>query len=111
MREIGSISAGYVDRDAGHEICIARGEKTDHLRLVDRLGDAAQRGTVDLGLLVLRARLVPARPDALGQRAARGDRVDVDAVGAELEGELSGEGDDAALGGGIGAAARNAQAP
>ena len=36
--------------------------------------------------------------------------VDRDAVRSQLEGELAGEGDDAALGGGIGAAARDAEA-
>src|SRR6202035_1213221 len=81
-----------------------------HLGLVGRLGDAPQWRAVDLGLLVFRARLVPARPDALGQGPARRDRVDVDAVGSELEGELAGEGDDAAFGRGIGAAARDAEA-
>ncbi len=37
------------------------------------------------------------------------DRVDRDAVGAQLEGELAGERDDAALGGGVGARARPAE--
>src|SRR6202043_2111315 len=80
------------------------------ISLVHRLGDAAQRRAPDLGLLVLRARLVPARPDAFGQRAARRDRIDVDAVRAELESELPGKGDDAALRGGVGAARRDAEA-
>src|ERR1043165_8276806 len=83
-----SIPAGHVDRHARHEIGIARRQKTDDLGLVGRLADATQGRAVDLGLLVFRARLVPARPDALGQGAARRDRVDVDVVGPELEGEL-----------------------
>src|SRR5438270_11896359 len=110
MTPSGSISAGYVDRYAGHEIGVAGRQETDHLGLVRRLGDAAQWRAVDLGLLVFRARLVPARPDAFGQGAARRDRVDVDVVGPELEGELAGEGDNAALRRGIGAAARRAEA-
>src|ERR1700760_4576619 len=105
-----SISSGYVDGHAGHEIGVAGCQEADHLRLVRRLGDAAQRRAPDLGLLVLRARLVPAGPDAFGQRAARRDRVDVDAVRAELESELPGKGDDAALRGGVGAARRDAEA-
>ena len=44
------------------------------------------------------------------KRDAGGDGVDVDAVGPELEGELAGEGDDAALGRGIGAGAVVAEA-
>src|SRR5207237_9003670 len=39
----GSIAAGYVDRDAGHKISITRRQKTDHLALVRRLGDASER--------------------------------------------------------------------
>src|SRR5437763_13290791 len=105
----GSIAAGYVDRDAGHKISITRRQKTDHLGLVRRLGDASERRLVDLGLLVLRARLVPAWRYALGQGAARRDRIAVDVIGPELEGELPGEGDDAAFRGGIGARRRRAE--
>src|SRR5207248_11787490 len=79
----GSIAAGYVDRDAGHKIRIARRQKADDPGLVRRLGDPAQRRAIDLGLLVFRARLVPARPYALGQGAARRDRIDVDVIGPE----------------------------
>src|SRR5690348_4752705 len=99
-----SISAGYVDGDAGDEIGITGSQETDHLGLIRRLGDAAQRGALDLGRLVFRALLVPARANALGQRLARRDRVDVDPIGAEFEGELAGEGDDTSLRRGIGAA-------
>src|SRR5204863_9918782 len=104
-----SSPAGYVDRHSGHEIGVAGGQKTDHLGLVRRLGDAAQWRAVDLGLLVFRARLVPARPDALGQGAARRDRLDVDVIGPELKGELTREGDDAAFRRGIGARRRRAE--
>ena len=92
-----SISSGNIDRDAGHEIGVARRQKADDLGLVGGLGDAAQRGARDLRGLVLRALLVPARPDALGQSAARRDRVDVDAVRSEFEGELASKGDDPPL--------------
>ena len=40
------------------------------------LGDAPQRRALDLRRLVLRRLLVPAWPDALGQRAARRGLVD-----------------------------------
>src|SRR5205085_10422977 len=103
------VSPGDVDRHAGHEIGVARRQKTDDLCLIRRFGDAAQRRAVDLGLLVFRARLVPARTDAFGQGAARRDRVDVDVMRPEFEGELPGEGDDAALCRRIGAAARRAE--
>ena len=47
------VSAGHVDGDAGDEVGVGRGQKADHLRLVGRLGDAAQRRAVDLlGLLM-----------------------------------------------------------
>src|SRR5262249_48646410 len=110
MRSKRSIAAGHVDRHAGDKIGVSGCQKADHLGLVGRFGDAAQRGALDLGLLVLRARLVPARPDPLGQGTARRDRVDRDPEGPELEGELAGKGDDAAFGGGIGAAAGGAEA-
>src|SRR4051812_17106740 len=77
-----SDAAGDVDREAGDEVGVGRGEEADHSRLVGRLGDAAQRRAFDLlGLRGLRA-LLPVRPDALGQGDAGRDRVDVDAVGA-----------------------------
>ena len=51
------------------------------------------------------------RPDAFGQRDAGGDGIDVDAVRTELVGELAGEGDDAALGRGVGARTVGAEPP
>src|SRR5206468_9775790 len=48
--------------------------------------------------------------DPLGEREARGDSVDRDPEGAQLVRELSREGNDAALGRGIGAAAGGADA-
>ena len=104
------MAARDVDGEARDEIGVGRGQETDDVGLVGRLGDAAQRRALDLlGLRGLRA-LVPMRADALGQGDAGGDGVDVDAVGPELEGELAGEGDDAALGRGIGAGAVVAEA-
>src|SRR6185437_15960980 len=103
-------AAGDVDRLAGDEIGVLRRQEADYPGLVDRLGDAAQRGLVDLGGLGLLAAALPMRADALGQRDARRDRVDVDAVGAELVAELFGEGDDPALCRGIGGARRDAAA-
>src|SRR5687768_4849591 len=83
-----SNAAGYIDGEARDEIGVGRGEETDDVGLVGRLGNAAQRRALDLlGLRGLRA-LVPMRADTLGQGDAGGDGVDVDAVGAELEGEL-----------------------
>src|SRR4029450_3019796 len=94
-----------IDRQARNEIGVRRGEEADHVGLVGRLGDAAQRRALDLlGLRGLRA-LVPMGPDALRQGDTGGDGIDVDAVGPELEGELAGESDDAALGRGVGAGA------
>ena len=53
---------------------------------------------------------VPARLEPGAQRQARGDGVDGDAVGAELERELARQRDDAALRRGVGAAAGGAHA-
>src|SRR5581483_10001456 len=50
---------------------------------------------------------LPMRADALGQRDARRDRVDGDAVRPQLVAELLGEGDDAALGRGVGGRGRD----
>ena len=103
-------AAGDVDGEAGDEIGVGGGQEADHVGLVDRFGDAAQRGAFDLfGLRALRA-LLPMRPDAFGEGDAGGDGIDVDAVRPELMGELAGERDDAALGRGIGARAVGAEA-
>src|SRR4029453_13677518 len=104
-------AARDVDGEARDEVGVGRGEETDQVGLVGGPGDGARGGAFDLlGLRGLRA-LVPMRADALRQGDAGRDGVDVDAVGPELEGELAGEGDDAALGRGIGAGAVEAQAP
>ena len=92
-----SAPARHVDGDAGDEIGVLRRQKAYDSRLIDRLGDAAQRRVVDGPRLILLAAALPMRPDALGQCGARRDCVDVDAVRAKLVGELLGEGDDAAL--------------
>src|SRR5205823_5156686 len=68
------------------------------------------RHALDLLLLLLCGHLVPARLQTRAQREAGRDRVDVDAEGTQLQRELLGEGDDAALGRRIGAAARRAPA-
>src|ERR1700722_15368682 len=83
-----SASAGHIDGDAGDEIGVLRRQKADNPRLVDRLGDAAQRRVVDRPRLILLAAPFPMRADALGQGGARRDRVDVDAVRPELVREL-----------------------
>src|SRR5207237_2267382 len=70
--------------------------------LVGRFSDTPQRRAFDLfGLRGLRA-LVPVRADAFGQRDARRNGIDVDALRAELVSQLAGESDDAPLRGGIG---------
>src|ERR1700730_12865820 len=48
-----SIPASYVDRDARHEIGVARGEKADELGLVGGFWDAPQLGAGDFGRLRL----------------------------------------------------------
>ena len=101
-----SIPAGDVDRDARHEISVARGEKADHLGLVGGFCHTAQWSAGDLGRLRLLRALLPMRANAFGQGKARGDRVNRDTVWPQLERQLAGEGDDAALRRGIGAAAR-----
>src|SRR5204862_182515 len=68
-----------------------------------------QRHALHLGLLLDRRHAVPARAQARAQGQARRDRIDVDAEGAELQRELAREGDDAALGGGVGGAAAGAE--
>src|SRR5262249_62194922 len=103
-------AARHVDGEAGDEIGVGRGKEADDACLVDGFGDAAQWRVFDLlGLGGLRA-LLPVRADALGQRDAGRDGIDGDAVGAELVRKLAGEGDDAALGRGIGARAVRAEA-
>jgi hypothetical protein len=105
-----SVSAGHIDRHAGDEIGVARCQEADHLGLVRRLGDAPQRRPCDFGGVILGALLLPAGADPLGQGAAWGDRVDVDAMRAELKRDFSGKGDDPAFGSGVGSTARPAVA-
>src|SRR3990170_883872 len=106
----GSDASGHVDGHAGDEVRVARGEEADHPRLVRGLGHAAQRRARDFPRPLLRRPLLPVRPDPLGQRHAGGDGVDRDAEGAQLVRELRREGDDAALGGRVRAAAARADA-
>src|SRR3972149_6651736 len=84
----GSDASGHVDGHAGDEVRVARGEAADHPRLA----------------------LLPGRLDPLGQRHAGGDGFDRHAEGAQLVRELRREGDDAALGGRVRAAAARADA-
>src|SRR2546430_16921329 len=98
-----------VDGDARDEVRIARGEEADDPRLVAGPGTAAERRARALPRLLLGRPLLPARANALGQRHAGGDRVDGDAMRPQLVSQLGGEGDDAALGGRVGAAAARAR--
>ena len=70
LREVKLHPARHVDRHAGDEIRVLRGEEADHARLVDRLGHAPQRRALDLLRLLRLAALLPVRPDALGERDA-----------------------------------------
>src|SRR5688500_430527 len=99
-----------VDGDPRDEVGVGGGEKADHARLVLGLRDAAQGYALDLARLLLGRHAVPAGAQARAQRQARRDGVDRDAVRAQLERQLAGERDDAALGGGVGGAARGTDA-
>src|SRR5215472_9136114 len=91
-----STPPAYVDRDAADKVGVARCQKADDLGLVGRRGEA-QWGARDLRRLRLRRAPLPMRADALGQSQARRNRVDRDAEGPKLKGELAGEGNDPAL--------------
>src|SRR5439155_17444388 len=107
---LASTSSVDVDGDAGNEVGVAGREEADDARLIHRLRHAAQRHLRRLACALFRGHRVPARAQSWAEREAGGDRVHGDAVRAELERELPGERDDPALGGGVGAAARRAQA-
>src|SRR5690349_22790072 len=84
------LTAGDVDGDAGHEVGVGGGEEADDPGLVLRGGHPPERRPADLGVLGVGRAAIPVGADALGQGEARGDGVDGDTVGAELEGELPG---------------------
>src|SRR5438093_9306550 len=106
-----SYAAGHVDGHAGDEVSVAGGEEADHPCLVGRLGDPAERRAGDFLRLLVQGPLRPPRPDAFGQRQTWGDGVDGDAERPQLVRELPREGDDPALGRGVGAAAARADPP
>src|SRR5712692_6296859 len=102
--------AGDVDGDAGGGLRVLGGEEADHARLVLRHRHSAERHAGGLLGPLLRRPLVPAGLETLGQGQAGSYGVDVDAERPELERDLLREGDDAALGRRVGAAAALAEA-
>src|SRR5690349_10372568 len=95
------LTAGDVDGGAGREAGVGGADEAEPPGPVLRGGHPPERRPADRGGLGVGRAAIPVRADALGQGEARGDGVDGDAVGAELEGQLAGERDDAALGGGV----------
>src|SRR5215475_15751156 len=99
------LSAGDVDGYSSNEIGISRRQKANDAGLILGLGNTSEwRAGNFCGLLSLR-HLLPARMNALAQRATGRNGITGDAVRAELERELPSEGDDAAFRGSIGTAA------
>ena len=83
-------------RLAGHERAVVRDQETERSEQIRRLADPAQRRAAH----VVSARAgQPAR--SLGGDEPRGERVDPDAVGAELAGQASRQADDRRLRGDV----------
>src|SRR5687768_980173 len=74
----GLLSAGHVDRDAGDEVGVGRGQKADDPSLILRSGDPAERRALDLGGLALRGPRSPVRQQPLGQGEAGRDGIHCD---------------------------------